>query len=233
MYVAKLRKLLVHCDLKAKLNDALRDRLVCGIKKENIQKRLLSESDLKLEETIESATAMKTAAKDTVELQHQHRPDSVHKPSKRHIVSAKQKENNKACFRCARSNLTLYQCHFKEETCRFFSKKGYLERACLSKKAQQKNQFKKQKSKSVKTFEEEELVSVSINTVKRSDVFSVTPKIEGKHLPMELDTGSVISVIPIKIYKELFSYKPLSVTNTKLKTYSGQTITHQELLMFM
>ena len=40
-----------------------------------------------------------------------------------------------------------------------------------------------------------------------------------------LDPGPAISVIPIKIYKELFSHKPLSVTNTKLKTYSGQTIT--------
>ena len=42
---------------------------------------------------------------------------------------------------------------------------------------------------------------------------------------MELDTGSAISVSPVKIYNELFSHKPLSVTNTKLKTYSGQTIT--------
>ena len=68
-------------------------------------------------------------------------------------------------------------------------------------------------------------MTFSINTVKRSDVISVTPKTEGKHLPMELDTGSAISVIPIRIYKELFSHKPLSVTNTELKTYSGQTIT--------
>ena len=42
---------------------------------------------------------------------------------------------------------------------------------------------------------------------------------------MELDTGSAISVIPIKIYKDLFHHKPQSVTNTILKTYSGQTIT--------
>ena len=44
---------------------------------------------------------------------------------------------------------------------------------------------------------------------------------------MELDTGSAISVIPIKIYKELFSHKPFSVTKliqAKLKTYSGQKI---------
>ena len=47
VYVAELRKLLEHCDFKANLSDALRDRLVCGIKNENIHKRLLSESELK------------------------------------------------------------------------------------------------------------------------------------------------------------------------------------------
>ena len=53
-----------------------------------------------------------------------------------------------------------------------------------------------------------------MNTVKRSDIISVTPKIEGKYLKMDLDTGSAIFVIPIRIYKELFHHKPLSVTNT-------------------
>ena len=103
VYVAELRKLSEHCDFKANLNDALRDRLVCGIKHGNIQKKLLSESDLTLQKAIDIATAMETAAK-------------------------------------------------------------------------------------------------------------------------ELNTGSAISVIPIRIYKELFHHKPLSVTNTRLKTYSGQTI---------
>ena len=76
----------------------------------------------------------------------------------------------------------------------------------------------------MKTVDEEELLTVSINTVNRSDIISVTPKIEGKYLKLELDTGSAISVIPIRIYKELFHHKPLSVTKTRLKTYSGQTI---------
>ena len=77
----------------------------------------------------------------------------------------------------------------------------------------------------MKTVDKEELLTVSINTVKRSDIISVTPKIEGKYLKMELDSGSAISVIPIRIYKKLFHHKPLSVTKTRLKTYSGQTIT--------
>ena len=55
----------------------------------------------------------------------------------------------------------------------------------------------------MKSVEEEELLTVSINTIKRSDVISVTPKIEGRHLEMELDIGSAISVIPIRTYKKV------------------------------
>ena len=66
VYVAELRKPSEHCDFKANLSVALRDRLVCGIKNVNIQKRLLSESDLKLEKAIEIATAMERAARDAV-----------------------------------------------------------------------------------------------------------------------------------------------------------------------
>ena len=225
VYVAELRKLSEHCNFIANLNDALRDRLVCGIKHGNIQKKLLSESELTLQKAIDIATAMETATKDAVELQQQHRPDSVHQLSKKPTSNTKPKERNKACFRCDRFNHTPDECRFKEDICRFCSRKGHIERACLSKKAQQKNQSKKKKFKPVKAVDKEELLTVSINTVKRSDIISVTPKIEGKYLKMELDTGSAISVIPIRIYKELFHHKPLSVANTILKTYSGQTIT--------
>ena len=98
MYLAELRKLSKYCDFKANLSDALRDRLVCGIKKENIQKRLLSESDLKLKKAIEIATAMETASKDGVELQHQLRPDSMHKLSKRQTFLLSQRRTIRQVF---------------------------------------------------------------------------------------------------------------------------------------
>lgn len=42
-YVAVLKKLSEHCQLGENLNDTLRDRFVCGLKHEHIQKRLLTE----------------------------------------------------------------------------------------------------------------------------------------------------------------------------------------------
>ena len=54
-YVAELRRLVTHCEFGDYLEQALRDRLVCGIRHENTQKRLLSESDLSLTKAIEMA----------------------------------------------------------------------------------------------------------------------------------------------------------------------------------
>ena len=45
-YVAELRRLSTHCDFGKYLNDALRDRLICGLRNESIQKSLLAIKDL-------------------------------------------------------------------------------------------------------------------------------------------------------------------------------------------
>ncbi|PFX12147.1 Retrovirus-related Pol polyprotein from transposon 17.6 [Stylophora pistillata] len=68
-YIAELKKLTLYCEFGASLNDALRDRLVCGLHNELIQKRLLSEPELTLAKATEIAFAMEAAAKDTLELQ--------------------------------------------------------------------------------------------------------------------------------------------------------------------
>ena len=60
-YVAELRHLATHCDFADYLNQALRDRLVCGIRSENIQKRLLIEVDLTLMQVVELAQGMEAA----------------------------------------------------------------------------------------------------------------------------------------------------------------------------
>lgn len=45
-YVAELRWLTIHCKFSTFLDNALRDRFVCGLKSEAIQTKLLTEADL-------------------------------------------------------------------------------------------------------------------------------------------------------------------------------------------
>ena len=64
-YIAELRRLAEHCEFGAGLLDALRDRLICGLHNDNIQKRLLTKKDLTLDVACEIAVSMETVAKDT------------------------------------------------------------------------------------------------------------------------------------------------------------------------
>ena len=57
-YITELRKLATPCEY---LNQALRDRLVCGLRSEAIQKRLLSEVDSSLTKAVTTAQSMEAA----------------------------------------------------------------------------------------------------------------------------------------------------------------------------
>jgi hypothetical protein len=60
-YVAEIKKLSEHCEFGTALNDSLRDRFVCGLYNESIQKRLLVETSLTFEKALKLAVAMETA----------------------------------------------------------------------------------------------------------------------------------------------------------------------------
>ena len=62
-YVAELRSLSEHCDFRDQLEEMLRDRLVCGVNDERIQRRLLAERRLDFKKALELATAMEIADK--------------------------------------------------------------------------------------------------------------------------------------------------------------------------
>ena len=62
-YLAELRRMATRCDFGAYLEEALRDRLVCGLRSESTQKRLLSESELTLARAVELAQNMEVASK--------------------------------------------------------------------------------------------------------------------------------------------------------------------------
>ena len=65
---AALRKLATHCLFGGALEDTLRDRFVCGLRHESIQRRLLSEKDLKYRDALGIARAMETADRNTKSL---------------------------------------------------------------------------------------------------------------------------------------------------------------------
>jgi hypothetical protein len=62
-YIAELHRLVEHCQFGATLEKMIRDCLVCGIKDEGIQKKLLAEQDLTYAASLRIAQGMETDTK--------------------------------------------------------------------------------------------------------------------------------------------------------------------------
>ena len=62
-FVVELRRLATNCKFGAHLDDALRDRFVCGLNNEAIQKRLLLEKDLTMSKAVDVSLSLQSADK--------------------------------------------------------------------------------------------------------------------------------------------------------------------------
>ena len=74
LFGGKTYSLLTHCIFGGNLNEVLRDRLAYGLLIIQIQKRLLSEANLRYSKAVEIAVAMEIAVRDNSELQSELRP---------------------------------------------------------------------------------------------------------------------------------------------------------------
>ena len=115
----------LHCKFEATLDDALRDRFVCGLRHESIQRCLLSEKELTYTKAMDIAQAMEAADRNTRAFKPQQTQPILHM---RNYHSPTQRER-KACYRCGRTNHNEENCKFKESTCHRCGKLGHIARA--------------------------------------------------------------------------------------------------------
>ena len=155
-YLANLKKLLLYCEFRTNLNDMLRDRLLCGLHNELIQKRLLSEPDLSLAKASEIALAMEVAAKDTLELQGNINKESevnkINKDSERVPKGKDDVKSKSQCYRCGGSTHESAECYFRYKTCRKCGKLGHIQRVCLSGKSQNSTRRRRDENPNLHSF---------------------------------------------------------------------------------
>ena len=119
-YMAELRRLTTHCEFGAYLEEALRDRLVCGLRSEPIQRKLLTEAGLTLKRALELSLGMEAADKNAKSLKS---PESAV-----NVIASKQ------CYRCGKSNHDQKDCRFREAECHNCGKRGHIAAVCRSAK---------------------------------------------------------------------------------------------------
>ena len=112
-YVSELRGLAQFCNYGDSLETMLRDRLVCGINDESIQRRLLAETALTFKKALELAQGMETAAKNVQEMQGTPQQSAGQSAEEVHAVSKK----TFVCYRCGQSGHGPAHCTFRTAQC--------------------------------------------------------------------------------------------------------------------
>ena len=245
-FVAQLRQLSEHCQFGDTLSDMLRDRIVCGINDQRIQRGLLAESDLTLTKAMELSLAMESADKDAdtlkagatgvanaqLVLQMPATSAGRGRTHKRNPPKA-DLSSNATCHRCHGKHLATV-CRFKEVQCHACGKKGHISKACRSRRNPTEASRKNKHPQTLTMTEHTEVDSDSSD--QSYNLFSIESQagkpiqvnltVNEKPLTMELDTGASYSLISEQTYKATWSEgaPSLQQSGIKLHTYTGEQV---------
>ena len=230
-YLTALRRLAETCDFQANREESLRDRLVCGMRSEATQKRLLQECDLTLKKALEIDQGQEAASKHTSELR-----------------TGKHQEVNRVtggqpCYHCGKEGHVSDKCFFKKQSCRKCGKQGHIAKVCKQgdkkpydkkpayqprekstfKKGQHKNQFisADQPTSEEPATSQGEWGLFALFTTSDAGI-KVDMELNGTNVSMILDTGASVTLISRKTWKEKFPNVKLDKSEVLLKTYSGE-----------
>ena len=141
-FVAQLRSLSEHCNFGDNLEVMIRDRLVCGINDDTIQKRLLSESKLTYLRAVELAQSLENADKNVKLLGRQGRLGNGNPQGEGQgtLVNTTTLQKGRGttvtgivCFRCGKPGHTVPKCRMSRTVkCHLCGKTGHVQKACKS-----------------------------------------------------------------------------------------------------
>ena len=232
-YVSELRALAEHCKFpETFLDELLRDRLVCGINDQQIQRRLLAKRDLKLKDAIDEARSCESATKDYKTLQTQPGNGAAEEATLHKVRSAPSKGPTQAarCFRCNKTGHNAASCRFKAMRCHQCGKTGHIKAACRSASHPAKGvksltaQEEQPSLLQEESGEEYQLFAVDTDDDEARAPLTVQMRLDGVPLQMEVDTGAAISIISESTFKRLW-------TDRELKKSLGYPIIDSDLDM--
>ncbi|KAL0151789.1 hypothetical protein M9458_052940 [Cirrhinus mrigala] len=248
-YILALKRLASSCEFGTFLDDALRDKFVCGLAGEVYHRRLLSEKDLTFKKACDTALALELAHKDTKELGAQStiKDTSVHEVQNAYGAKEKYKgrgsfqcntqkraqqqpshKYKSSCYRCGGSNHYPTECRYRNEKCHNCGKIGHLQRACKSQRTQRsgKAQYVSDDTSETQGAVDDELFELFTiySAQDKADGIYIDLQLNGKMVSMQLDTGASLSLIPEYIYNDKLKDCCLHPTSIRLVSYTGDKI---------
>ena len=247
-YIAELRRLAQHCQFGTQLEDMLCDRLIVGVRNDDLRRKLLAQPDTGFQRIQEIAIAHETAARDAsaVTVSRDAASGEVHlvnrpsRPTRRApdtVTTAPQ-----LCAGCAGPHLRS-ECRFRNARCRVCQKLGHISTVCRAKTRRRRPDDEQGQpaeataSAHVVSDLDYSVFTLSGNGVQarrgaKEDLDSSPPIIvpitlNDRSTQMCVDTGADFSCITLSCFDNLWPTKPtprLEPFTKQLKAYTGQSV---------
>ena len=225
-FVAEMRRLATNCKFGDYLSEALRDRLVCGLNNTATQCRLLTEANLTLAKAVELAQGMEVAEHNASKLK-QGDSEQVHRMGPQRLSQGA--TSQKPCYCCGGTGHAASACKFREAVCHKCQKRGHIAKVCRGghPASRQSRQRPGDTTNTVQEYAispEEQVNDITLFTVDRSTTrkpIVIEMEVNGRQLPMELDTGAAVSLISTTTQLTLFPDIPLTPSKMVLIIYTG------------
>ena len=135
-YVTRLRDLASHCEYGDSAKELVRDRLVCGVRDDTLQRTLLAVAKLTFDKAFELALLHEAAVQNARLLSAPSSTAPVHYADS--PGPPKNTQSGKSCYRCGGSHYAK-DCRFKDAVCNYCHKKGHIQRVCRTRIRQQQS----------------------------------------------------------------------------------------------
>lgn len=222
-FIVALKQLARKCDFGQFLQDALRDRIVAGIRREETQLALFAEEDLTFEKACKIAQDREQAARQTALLHAEGKEAAFYamairgKGSEKKSKLRKLKEAKRVCERCGKAHAASV-CWYKNVQCHSCSQIGHLQKMCPS----NRRELKTANVVDCADSDSELDVYHVINTVRSG--YEVQLNVEGQDLCMQIDTGAAVTLIPESVRLNAFPHVKCEPSRVTLKTYTGEPV---------
>ena len=137
VYVTRLRDLASHCEYSNSAKELVRDRLVCGVRDDTLQRTLLAVARLRFNKAFERALLHEAAVQNARLLSSPSSTAPVHYADFPGLP--KDTQPGMSCYQCGGSHYAK-DCRFMDAVCNYRRKKGHIQRVCRTRNRQQESE---------------------------------------------------------------------------------------------